>query len=1173
MQEQLNKEPEYLLRNYTVFDGLPVNSVYDIAQDKLGNLYLATHDGLVLFDGYNITNFQTSDHPGLINQRIRRLMSDFNDRLWITTVDSLLVMFDGVHFTHYSKEMGVPSSIIDIASDRTGTVWIATHHGIYKKQPGDLHFHKINLPGLNNVTYSLSVSDTIIAVNEKGAFQLYNNHVELLLSADEFPFSTQTVHAITQATNNSWWIYGSEGFFLLRDSEIVTSVSRTGENSSTINIKWFDEETFIVADVAGFYKININTESVKRLQYNSPTVNYDRQLVGKKNDLPVLLLSDSVVIGEDSIPEIKQGLVNFTDREGNLWIGTLRNGLWKVNRRVVSNLTSLPASPIPNVYSFFESRDGSIWIASTATGIHKISEDSPSLWNYENGALIGNGVRYLYEDTDQTVYASIYNEGLWKLIDDEWIEWRELNEFINSNRFTVEAMFRDSRHRLLIGSTHATLVVDQGKITYLNSKNGELIEQVRTIRELGDGTLLFATNGHGLAVLTTSGELSFITTDDGLSSNYIRDVLAESDGRIWIVTENMGLNRILFNGSLELTSVRQITSEHGLHHNSLHRMILCENNYFWISSNRGVIYIHADDLNSFADGKSNFVAAILLDELHGMQNRELNGGVQDAGLILSDGNIWFPNMDGIVILDPSYITSKQHSVYLTQPQIRSVITEEGFSWINDNELLLQKGTRNIRITYSSPNFRSPQQIRYYHRLSPFQKEWQKSTSSRTAEYTNLPPGRHQFEIVAFSPELSVSESQFTIIIPKFYYETAWFRFFLLLSIGTSLFVIYRIRTKSLYKWNQVQTIIRQRTEELEKVSLEKERLFNGITHDLKTPISMIMGTSESLLNHDGDVNSTEFKEKLKRIKRNGFYLNDLVSQMLEVTKTDQNQREYVKEPVDLVHYSSKIFDTFDTLLHSKSLTLETIGTLNAPILIDKKAWKRILTNLLTNAIKFSKVGGVIQIEFWESDSFAEIHIRDYGLGISPTEQQKVFDYLYQSEINRNSGGTGIGLWLVKRLVEGMNGTVNITSAENSGTTISIRLIKDHTNIEANSFTSGSVQQNEFHSNLNITDVSGKLILDASTTNRLQPGTSPAIESQRLAKQTNTVKELSTLPANLLDEMRQVIEEGDISQFKHLIDLQNQHLSTDLLQLLQTLADQYDYIRITELIDQSLNPDE
>lgn len=1170
LQHHFNTEPEYLFRNFTVQDGLPVNTVYDIVQNKKGDLYLATHDGLVLFDGYNFTVFQTKDYPELINQRINRLLNDPLDRLWISTADSLLLLFEDGRFTHFSSELGIDSSVIDFTADSSGTIWVGTHEGLLQKTPADTRFRMLEMPEFAGRTSSLDLSNELVVVNEQGFFRYRNNKAELLFPASEFPFPVTSVHAITYAAENSWWIYGRNGFFLLRNGELLSAVSRTEDRYSTVNIAAQYDGSFLVADIEGFFKIDIEAEKLDILKITPPTVNFDRKLLGTLDQKSVILGSRSVFIGESNVAEIEQSLVNFTDREGILWIGTLTSGLWSVKQKEVSNLTSVHSHPIPNVYSFLEASDGAIWIASTFSGIHRISEENVEFWNKENGNLIGNGVRYLYEDRDQTLYTSIYNSGLWKLHQGEWKEWKEVNEFVNSTRFTVEAMFRDSHGRLLIGSTLSTLLYENGEISYLTSNDGRWIEQARTIRELQNGSLLFATNGFGLGILKENGDLTFITDDEGLSSNYIRDIVVENDGKIWVVTENAGLNRILLNNSLEPVTISSITTSQGLHHNSLHRMILCENGYYWISSNRGVIYLHSDSLNLLADGEINFISPVLLDETQGMQNRELNGGVQDAGRMMADGTLWFPNMDGIVVLNTDEIIGNHPEVTLPEPQIRALVASGKSEWTNGRELYLERGNRNFRITFSVSNFKTPNLVRYYHRLHPVQSDWQNSTESRSAEYTSLPPGRHLLEIVAESPNLTLSRSQFLVIVPSFYYETVWFRFLIAIAVGSFLFFLYSRRVKSLYEWNEVQGMIRKRTEELKQVSLEKEQLISGITHDLKTPISMILGATDSLLAKEDLTSADEVKNKLRRIKRNSFLLNDLVSQMLEMTKIEQNQRDFLLEPLELVSYSTEITDSFEILLQPKSITLEISGSLNNPVSVDRKAWERILYNLMSNAIKFSDIGGIIQLHFRETNGFAEVLIRDFGKGISAEEQKRVFEYLYQAEVNRNSGGTGIGLWLVNRLMEGMNGTVRIVSAENSGTTIALQLRTSPMDTDMTS-PIPAIDKRENEETEGMSTRQNRSASDTETSaHTVDNDMIRSADPNRRSPEERLTAELASLPSEILLELLHIVEDGDATQVKVLISKENQLLSPPAMELLFKLAEQYDYLRLTNIINKSIN---
>lgn len=337
--------------------------------------------------------------------------------------------------------------------------------------------------------------------------------------------------------------------------------------------------------------------------------------------------------------EIQAG---FIDNEGTLWITTNRNGIFQIRKSDFLNVTSEHIPSFENIYSVVQSNDGSIWAGSFFNGIYRITGESVTNWNTANSNLNSNLCRFLFEDSDGTIYAGMWDEGLWRYDHSGWTLISEIQDLTVPNS-TVEAMYRDNRGRLFVGSRDQLIVQENGKFKLFDHSNSNGFRSVRVIRENDDETLFLDTIGNGLTIIKDENAVNYTTMNSNLTSNSIRDIFVQSTDTIWAATENLGLNRVVLDDTDKIVSFVSVSERDGLIKNSLHRIIETADGHFWLSSNGGIMRVSKHELNRYANGETNQLSVLGFDEKDGMINREANGGVPNAGILSSDGKLWFPN--------------------------------------------------------------------------------------------------------------------------------------------------------------------------------------------------------------------------------------------------------------------------------------------------------------------------------------------------------------------------------------------------------------------------------------------------------------------------------------------------------------------------------------------------
>lgn len=1050
---------EYLIRHYTVEDGLPVNSVNGIVQDDYGYLWFSTLDGLVRYDGYDFVTFNSHNSKGIYNNRIAGVMKASTGEIWMLSEYGALTIYKDGTFKTYGREDGVPGQVINIKESDKQPIWIGTSSGMaYLDKASDTFVALPDSLFSTNTWVIEPVTDGVLAINDNGLVRWDQDGAVILLKPEAFSIPYRSTIRITVGSDGKTWVMGDDGFFCLENGDIVEDLSFISEEEDfkVWEVEEIAENRLIFSSTRGFFEVNPlpttgGADVVTRLpvEMNSTLNRLSPVLTGKEGEI-ILLGDDEVVIDGRVVLHTTEIRAGFVDREGSIWVSSTTEGLFQIRKSSFVNITPTADFPVQNIYPIIQHSDGSIWAGSFGGGVFRIREGGSGIsnWNSSNSALANNLARYLFEDSDGTVYAGLWDEGLWKFQAGNWTRIPALNEsFVGTNN-TVEAMHRDGSGRLFIGTRGETVVKTGETFNLFRDAGGKGIQGVRVIRENAGGKLLFGTNGSGLGILSSDKILKVITVDDGLSSNFIRDIFLQSEDTVWLATENKGLNRLIFDRNGNMISVEDITTTDGLIDNSLHRIIEDPYRYLWISSNRGIMRIPIAGLNAYADGLSEELSLVGFDERDGMVNREANGGVQSAGILTAGNKLWFPNQRGITIIDPSNGGLKD-TLPAPKPVVEQIVLKDNLIKSADNSgIVIPPGERNIRLKFSAPNFAWSKRVIFRYRMEGVDPDWQTGNEAMEATYTNLNPGTYQFEVAAARIGSAPSATSITITVPPFFYETAWF--YLLVAL-LSAFLVYgghKYRLSALQRRErELQQRVDEQTQKLKEAAEEKSRFFTGITHELKTPLSLILGPLDDLIeNRHPDFLEKKTGTYLRMMRRNGRRLKNLVDQILGVSKLNADAIKLKLQPVDIAELMIQIAGQFQSLFDQKGITFDTRkDNIAGPVYVDKDAWERVVINLMSNAVKFSPEGGRIVLTIREAGDRVEVSVRDFGKGIREEDQPRVFDYLYQAKAERAAGGTGIGLYLVKGLIERMGGGISLKSEEGKGAEFTVFLRKgvDH----------------------------------------------------------------------------------------------------------------------------------
>lgn len=1043
-------KPEYLVRHFTIQDGLPVNAVNGIVQDDDGYLYLSTLDGLVRYDGYTFNTYHSGNTDGIRTNRIAGMLKTGNNQIWMINQDGSVTQKKGSRFTTFTGHNDFRGTAIRIIEEESGQIWIATTEGIafFDEQTGLFKHPPGSLQQSETWAITSDFSSNLFTVNVHGLIKVTGESETILLQADDFPIPHRGVIQLIQTDPQTVWVAGNRGLFRysLTKNQIIYHFIDEVPGINVWNIHARGEGQFLFNTSRGFFMYDSSENRIRQVPV--PILSAAERInlsfsVDTNNEAWVG--DDEILINEESVLNVPGIVASFTDREGSLWIATSTNGIFQIRKSTFVNFTESNIDDFHNIYSVIESRDGAIWAGSLANGVYRITGNEITNWNSKNSNLPVDLCRFLFEDRDGTIYASLYNRGLWMF---NGAEWQKITEFdrIQAGDVTVEAMLRDES-RLLIGTTGPLTVLENNTFSIYRTSEGISPRGVRVIREKSNNSLLLGTNGNGLYQITPNKTTHFSVANGTLSSDFIRDIFAQSKDTVWIATENMGLNRLIFDSDGNVTETDHISEQDGLIKNSLHRIIEDPYGFLWISSNAGIMRVSKKQLNSYADGTITELNLLKLNEEDGMVNREANGGVQNAGVLTSRGDLWFPNQLGLTVLNPTDIT-QNNSPQLPQPIIEQIeLPDRTITIDKQQNIRIPVGTRNFRINFTAPNFTAPERLQFRYKMANVHESWEYTNENHQAVLTNIPAGTHRFDVRVFGvgDGGNVSETSVEVTIPPLYYESTWFKILIAIAGGLLLFGAVKYRTRILeQRENKLQERVEQQTEALKEAAEQKSRFFSGITHELKTPLSLISSPLDDLLEDGIELSERRAKDRLQLMKRNSIRLQNLVSQILDVSRLNSDAIKLTLVPEDIVALTRQVIGQFQSLLEQKKIKLEFTSTeIDRKIYVDTDAWERIVMNLMSNAIRFSPQNSKISVTISNLENEVSFSVKDEGIGIEKKEASKVFDYLYQSDESRSSGGTGIGLYLVKGLVNHMGGEIDLISKTGEGAEFIIRLKKGY----------------------------------------------------------------------------------------------------------------------------------
>lgn len=1028
--------------------GLPYGRVICLLQDRQGYMWVGTRAGLGRWDGYTMNVFRSNpeDSTSLSNPNIWALYEDHKGTMWVGTEGGGINRYDARtdRFTRYMNDPRDSSSLSQdrvscIFEDLERNLWVATSGGgldRYHPATGTFtHLYGDRQPfpcgwGIYQRTV-LPLDDGRFLLTSVGAGAAILDPQTSCATRDFLGTNIDLIGCpnILDALRDArggYWFATSEGLVRLvpETSSFVRYPIAPGAAQGTSDRNIYD----IFEDSRGLIWIG----TAAGLDLYDPVS--DRFTHFYHDPLDPYSLADNVVY------------VIREDRSGNVWVGTQRGISVMTSRNLEFQhyRHTLAAGSLvhDDVTALAESRDGGIWIGTFGGGICRFNPRSGMFTVPPQTGLSERRIYSLLEDRSGVLWAGTYGGGLnrYDPSSGRWTVYRA--RFDDPRGLThndIHTLLQDGSGRIWIGSNHGVNRIDPvtGQFTrYISDSLRLLQHQVRALYH--DGRVLWVGSVGGLYRIAADGRILRASGSEeaargGPFMQHVTSIIRSDDGRLWIGTLGAGLYRLdPKSGKWKRYTVRQ-----GLSSDAVTALFVDRRHRLWITTHGG---LSALDLR---EGKIR-----RYDTRDGLINIQFNPG---AALLSSDGTQYFGGTNGFTVraASPPRGQRTPPPVVLTELRIWNTPVQVGATGSPLRQPLsvtkrieLPYDQNMITISFAALDFTAPERNRYRYYLEGQQDQWIDAGNTRTATFTNMSPGEYVFHVAAANPSGIWNEegASLVIVITPPLWRSIWaYALYLFVGVGL-LSVLLRIRINRVRLQEQLERE-RLQAEQLQEVDQLKSRFFSNISHEFRTPLTLILGPAAQIAERAGDGWT---KKKAGVISVHARRLLQLVNQLLDLSRIDAGKMELSLREQDVVPLLRGVASSFASHAEERGIALRFVAQSERLVLsVDRDAIEHILVNLLSNAFRYTESGGEVTVTVKEeSDSASRpvvrIEVRDTGCGIPADRLPLVFDRFYRAH-EQTGGGTGIGLALVRELVTMHRGTITVRSREGEGAVFTVTL--------------------------------------------------------------------------------------------------------------------------------------
>ncbi len=1050
----------------TSIQGLSNNTVYDITQDNDGYIWIATREGLNKFDGQVITTYYQKDYPGIPGNFIEQVLVTSGGKLLVGTQKGVCVYNkESDNFSqllYQGASMGDLYRILELSS---GELLISTNLGLFLINEGfevqevsDQSFYDL-CEYQTGIVWGL-YNDEIVIMNTEG--EVIRRYSDDSGTFEGFDLSSSNVERLYKDSRGVLWLCTKRngiGYYDQESDCFYCLKLQQGVNPIEDNFVRIINEDYLgrlwIGTESGLYIYDVEKENFTF--YGQNFIPYDKGL----NDKAIYSI--------------------FRSRDNLMWIGTYFGGV---------NYTNLLQRGFYRIYAdggkerlsgnaiseIIETSSGKLWIGTEDGGIN-IFDQQKGTFEYlrhnpgDPRSLSSNNVHALEEDEQGNIWIGTFLGGLNKynsrtkkiepvpLIPPE----EDMKQDVYSK--SLFSILIDSKKRVWVGSLEGLYLREKPDGEFrIWSPEYFLNNFVYNISEDQAGDLWVCTYNRG--IFRIDSEMNITSYQVGgkydIRSNRIVSCLVASEKEIWFGTVEGGL--ILYN--TENDSFKSYTETDGLPDNTVYAIVQDRDGNIWVSTNRGI---------SMFDPESGVFTNYT--ENDGLIGNQFNF---KSGLMTSEGIIYFGAVNGLTYFDPRKLRKDTivPDLHFTDLKIFNNPVKVGKDNIlkypidYQGEIDLKHQHKVFTIDFVGINYIAPRKTVYAYYLEGLEERWNYVGNKQSATYTNLSPGKYIFHLKATNSDNMTASAERRLIInvsPPFWSSLWGFIIYAVLLLSVTFFIIRfsMMRQKEKMKIR----LANMEKEKNEEISRHRLNFFTYISHEFKTPLTLIIATLDHIMNYEDIL--PKFKDYGIVMRKNAMRLLFLINQLMEFRKIETDHAAIKFNRGEIIGFIRSTFMTFKPLMQNKSVKWNFTSNEESYIVyFDADKLEKILTNLISNSCKSFKEPGTINVDVRiaernhladpsgmnEKNGSITITIVDDGPGLPPEKLNQVFEPFRVSDTS-DSLSSGIGLSLVKGLVKQLGGQIMITSPQKGGTSVIVQLplvhnpapelIKDETFIDSN----------------------------------------------------------------------------------------------------------------------------
>lgn len=988
-------------RHITMADGLPTNTVRCIVQDQDGFLWFGTDMGLCRYDGYGVHLFR---NPALGADQYVCSLALCGGRLYVGSSHGAFV-FDTAKGTFTPLGATLNALVRDITPDGDGGVWLATEgQGVFRYHPASRQLTRYALPKAHDNAAAVFVDNTNqVWALTRHARGLYH------LNRQRKAFDQVELKGLKAKLDGMCLGQGPDATLLIGTwNNGLLAMRRDGSVEQLVDPSVTGMGTHI-------HTIYTEPSGAVFIGCEEGLLRYDTQQ-----------RTHTVVMGADATPSGQFVYAVTRDREDGLWVGTFYGGVIYLSPLGERFATFTPDGTLlrGRVTSRFCEQDGKrVWVGSDDGGLSCYDIGAGRFTTYPGQAVMqGKNVHGLWAE-GETLWVGTYGNGIIRM---NTATGEAKTYLLDGERRATScyALARDSRGRLWATSMDNANVYDAKADAFRSVKDfGRLTVDIQEDRQ---GNVWFATQGGGLWRLSPKGQWAHYThANSALGSDNANSMRLDAQGRLLVATDD-GLYEYRHKGDT-FSRVPVPCKDQAFVGMALN------NSEIWLTTATALVRYAPGEATQYynrADG--------LLGGMHR----------PNACMMASDGRVWIGGVDGINAFYPYQIKTNTQAppVFVTgfffpghadeaMDSLAGVLSHTSGVEVEYSENMFS-------IQFAALSYVSPEKNRYQYKLSGFDEQWIDAGTDHRVTYTNLPPGTYTFMLRGCNNDGVWCQQPATlkiVIRPPFYWSLPAKVFYVLLAALLLWYYIHlRLRRAEHRHQRELREVNERNERELRDARL---RFFTMIAHEIRTPVSLIIGPIEKLKEQWGRVvkagdNTAEADATIDVIDRNAHRLLDLVNQLLDYNKVKQQGMRLRFRLCNVAELMRAVAVRFEPTLAQKGITL----TVDYPdpsfsVVADGEAVTKILSNFMTNASKYTKTS--IRMGCKAGGATFSLSVADDGIGVDKADQQKIFEAFYQARDNKP--GTGIGLNTVKMLAEAHHGSVGVESEPGHGSVFTVTL--------------------------------------------------------------------------------------------------------------------------------------